>query len=266
MNGKSSAPRRAFTLVELLVVIAIIAVLIALLMPALGRVRRQAQMLSCSSNLRQIGIGMLGYVRDNRGALPPIGVIDPSGPDWNGTMCRPIWRQSILPYLYPGNDPMTGPGTDAWVFGCRANPSAQRLLAGLNLYTRAGYAANGHYYTGSAAGIDSPMSLFDPSGLRKPFCIRRVSECPRSSGTILVTEGGWDAKAFSAVQLPHYSGPLRFYFMHRDRMNFLFVDGHVAPMRPTETENLWSRVGEPAPAAFMLALKTAEDVFAGLDY
>ena len=65
-NGKLSG----FTLIELLVVVAIIAVLVAILLPALNNARQQAQMVVCSSHLKQLGMGWIYYADDNDGTFP----------------------------------------------------------------------------------------------------------------------------------------------------------------------------------------------------
>lgn len=64
--------RRAFTLIELLVVISIIALLIAILLPALGAARQSAERTQCASNLRQQGIATFAYAVDNKNGVPPV--------------------------------------------------------------------------------------------------------------------------------------------------------------------------------------------------
>lgn len=87
--------RRGFTLIELLVVIAIIAILAAILFPVFARAREKARQASCSSNLKQLGLGLMMYAQDYDERFPTT--------DWGegnaGRANSCTWWGGIYPYV-----------------------------------------------------------------------------------------------------------------------------------------------------------------------
>ena len=101
---------RGFTLIELLVVIAIIALLLAILMPALQRVKKQAKATTCLSNLRQIGVAGALYAGD-------YDLFIPRGSTGN----NPIWFMQFLPYV--GQRHNRGDYKSVKIYRCKSFPT-----------------------------------------------------------------------------------------------------------------------------------------------
>ncbi len=97
LSVRATKTRSAFTLIELLVVIAIIAILAAILFPVFARARENARRSSCSSNLKQIGLGIFQYIQDYDEKYP-MGFADLNNSQGLDAADQG-WAQMMQPYL-----------------------------------------------------------------------------------------------------------------------------------------------------------------------
>lgn len=232
-GGGQWFPRtRGFTLIELLAVIVIIAIMAALLIPALSRANEQARATLCRSNMRQVGLGFLMYADDNRDYLPWPGGIPTRAnenprflPDWcvGGQSQIPaqpaLWDQpgfgfnaeagSIFSYVSSQPRQSFNPNNKS-IHGTYRCPSTGRLGEKL----RVNFAANGYLDPGRPFGIGTVA----PKGVM----ISAVSD-PARKVMLVNTEPG-TMKSCAFVPNNVVTDPL---VMHLGRANIAFLDGHL---------------------------------------
>jgi prepilin-type N-terminal cleavage/methylation domain-containing protein/prepilin-type processing-associated H-X9-DG protein len=175
-----SAKRKSgFTLIELLVVIAIIAILAALLLPALARAKSKAHSLQCLSNLKQLALANFMYVSDNGGTIPYR--LDDS-----------LWMKSLMnnyaavakvrlcpvaPYSQKQQPPI-GSATTAWVWpGGAVDPVTGVPVLAVS------YALNGWMYAGDWTVQDNRPSTGN--------AFRKESEIVKPAQTPVFCDGMW---------------------------------------------------------------------------
>jgi prepilin-type N-terminal cleavage/methylation domain-containing protein/prepilin-type processing-associated H-X9-DG protein len=142
--------RRAFTLVELLVVIGIIAVLVAILLPALNRARDQANTTQCLSNLRQIGAALANYAAENHTYLVPGRYDATTYPANSGAAELENWATILVNCGYLPTPPQVKSLNTAW----------EDTSFGTSVFR----CPNGMNNRGDISGMTSPKTPIDPLG------------------------------------------------------------------------------------------------------
>lgn len=200
----------SFTLLELLVVISIIALLAGLLFPVLNKVQESKEATVCSSNLRQIGVGLTTYAADHNGYFPLSGGVIPY--DKTGTnVASQGWTQQIEKYIGVT-------GTNTKIYTC---PSGAKLLPENKPYS---------YFMG-CFGATMAAVAEGPGATRQPLYLNKIQYPSKYilAGDIIC------AGKFSANDTdkddnndwnPAFSGTIA--KIHNGKSNILFVDGHIA--------------------------------------
>jgi prepilin-type N-terminal cleavage/methylation domain-containing protein/prepilin-type processing-associated H-X9-DG protein len=232
--------KRGFTLIELLVVIAIIAILAAMLLPAVSSAKARASQTHCINNLKQLGTGMTMYVDENNDTFPGLASLHNGfhPEDWiywrtNAALYPPIERSPIVNQLNSANRSL---------FRCPLDRSDADRLA--NVTQSDGPYLYSYSFTGYGLGLETygldggtnygmasvftgdinhpTVSLFKHSSMHDPSGKIMLAEEPGSSsgsdnttGTPPIQDGRW---------MPNVD-PLT--ARHRGKADVTFADGHV---------------------------------------
>jgi len=221
-KGKNMKRQQVFTLIELLVVIAIIAILASILLPALNKARTKARDIKCTSNSKQLCMGLLQYADDNRG----VGVL------YNGfTAVSPNyakWQTLLLTYIYPTMKKPTDPdafmpldatGTVRKMYGVFICPSTPPLSDAKP------YLMNNHY--GLNHWMSKSPDSTNPTGSSYKTVKKPTQRFLLADKYMPLATGTDDPNILSKTQIG-------MRHINNAGANVAFLDGHAGPQKAVD--------------------------------
>jgi len=228
MSTRGELRRRSFTLVELLVVVAIVALLISILLPAMGQARKQGRATACLSNMRGMGMAVLMYCNDNRDFLVTVGLSheeDHYEPEeaWIRTLSA-YYNNKLLARCPSDRSPH-------WSLPVDGGPEVPMPVEDPNdpLYAKlrhVSYGMNGYTHFGIGPPDDERGPYNRLGMFRRPATTVYIVEMAEEGEFAMADhvhpdEWGDDPETFAAEQVE--------LERHRGKANYNFIDGHAAP-------------------------------------
>lgn len=257
MTRPNRTAAAGFTLIELLVVISIIALLVSILLPALGSATKTARQIQCGSNLRQNFISFDVYAQDHTDMYPPLGRWNASGE--MGASDVQFWYELMFKQSYLNPEGQTkqdwaATGTSLWKTGDLSCPSTFYVSSrenvsvigsvgtcyGVNYELYDEYASTlgeSRYYTALVkdhAGRYGPSSIYwlGDTGGGRGIAGGLSSEAMGWRDNI-ASPSVWQSLNFRHMETPSSTGP--YTLGQTGLVNMAYLDGHIASLSPADT-------------------------------
>ncbi len=202
-------------------VVAIIALLVGILLPSMGLARKAAHRVTCSSNLRNLGLAVNFYAGDNDDRLPP------AGPRERVTVSPEFWfmNESLVQYAgvhirRDAEGELVGPPVERSALTCPTHARPALSKQGKAREYAISYVMNGTWGLGDWCSIEREC--------------RRITDFAAPSEVLALTDGN-NAKGPTVGTVLYHGCPKdNLDFRHKDSANVVFLDSHVAGLEQSD--------------------------------